>query len=159
QCAQAVHHRVEQGAEHVRPRDFELAPQLALGTPLLLPDWRQGQKNRPVAQIRPANHLLNPVQEDGPRRFKQHLLVVGAELPDGEGAAAGEPHSASESQIGKPDRLSNASRWPLLAAIISSRSSRESERTGPALGSIRALSSLERTVLAEPCSPDTAKSG
>ena len=47
----------------------------------------------------------------------------------------------------------------MLAAIISSRSSRESARTGAALGSISALSSLERTVLAEPCSARYCEEG
>src|SRR5262249_42757757 len=107
----------------------------------------------------PADHLLNAIQEDRARRFKQHLLVVAIEPPYGEPAAACQPaQRVGESQMGKLERLSNASK-PLLAAIISSRSSRKSERTGAALGSIRALSSLERTVLAEPCSPDIAKSG
>src|SRR5271166_2667401 len=45
---------------------------------------------------------------------------------------------ASESQLGRPERLSNARRCLLLAAIINSRSSRESARTGAALGSISA---------------------
>ena len=35
----------------------------------------------------------------------------------------------------------------------------ESARTGAALGSMSAFSSLERTVLAEPCSPDIARRG
>src|SRR5258708_38980943 len=40
-----------------------------------------------------------------------------------------------------------------------SRSSRASARTGAALGSISALSSFERTVFVEPCSPDIASTG
>ncbi len=42
---------------------------------------------------------------------------------------------------------------------MSSRSSRASARTGAAWGSIKALSSFDNTVLAEPCSPATASSG
>jgi hypothetical protein len=68
-----------EGAEHAGPRDLELAPQLALKASLRLSNRRQGQKNRPVAEIRPADHLLNPIQENRPRRFKQHLLVIGME--------------------------------------------------------------------------------
>src|SRR2546429_9801437 len=98
--AQAVHRRIEQGAEHAGPRDFELPPQLALKTSLRLSNWRQGQKNRWVAQIRPADHLLNAVQEYRARRFKQHLLIVGIELSDGEAAAAREPAQG----IGEPNR-------------------------------------------------------
>src|SRR5439155_19423467 len=82
------------------PLDFELAPQLVLRTSLHLADGRQDQKNRPVAEIRPADHLLNPVQEDRARRFKQHLLVVAVELPDREAAAAREPTQ----RVGEPNR-------------------------------------------------------
>ena len=65
-----------------------------------LADGRQDQKNRPVAEIRPADHLLNPVQEDRARRFKQYLLVVAVELPDREAAAAREPTQ----RVGEPNR-------------------------------------------------------
>src|SRR5262249_45012754 len=99
QGAQTVYRGVEQGAEDVGPRDFELAPQLALRTSLPLANRRQGQKNRPIAEIRPADHLLNPIQEDRARRFKQHLLVVGIELPYREAAAAREPAE----RVGKPN--------------------------------------------------------
>jgi hypothetical protein len=57
------------------------------------------------------------------------------------------------------ERLSNASKWPLLAAIENSRCSRESARTDAVLGSIKALSNFDSAVLAEPCSPDTASNG
>src|SRR5262245_8578768 len=42
---------------------------------------------------------------------------------------------------------------------MSSRSSRASALTGAALGSINALSSLQMTVFADPCSPDIASTG
>ena len=64
-----------------------------------LADGRQDQKNRPVAEIRPADHLLNPIQEDRARRFKQHLLVVGIKLPYREAAAARE----SAERVRKPN--------------------------------------------------------
>ncbi len=50
--AQAVHHRVEQSAEDAGPRDFERAPELALGTSLYLANGRQVQKDGSVAQAR-----------------------------------------------------------------------------------------------------------
>jgi hypothetical protein len=64
-----VHHRVEQGTQDAGPHDFELAPKFALRTSLRLSNGRQGQKNRPVAEIRPTDHILNPIQEDRARRF------------------------------------------------------------------------------------------
>jgi hypothetical protein len=91
QGAQTVYYRIQQATEDLGPRDFELPPQLALGTSRRLANGRQGQKNRPVAQIRPADHLLNPI-----------------ELPDSEAAAAREAGGASESQTGRPDTLSKA---------------------------------------------------
>src|SRR5215470_15817389 len=59
-------------------------------------------------------------------------------------------HSASESHGGKADRLSNASTWPLLAAMKRSRYSRGKVRTGATLGSTSARSIFESTVLADP---------
>jgi hypothetical protein len=49
-----MHNRVEQGTQDARPHDLELAPKFGLGAPLRISNWCQGQKNRPVAQIRPA---------------------------------------------------------------------------------------------------------
>ena len=46
------------------------------------------QKNRPIGQVRPANDILDPVQERGARRFKQHLLLIGIKLTDRETATA-----------------------------------------------------------------------
>ena len=41
------------------------------------------RKIAPVPKIRPADHLLDAVQEYRPRRFKQHLLIVDIEPPHG----------------------------------------------------------------------------
>ena len=102
---QAVHDRVEQGAEDAGPRDFELTPKLALRTPLRLSNGRQGQKNRPVPQIRPADHLLDAVQEDRACCFKQHLLIVGVELPYGEAAAGGEAAEGVGEPVGQAGQI------------------------------------------------------
>jgi hypothetical protein len=83
-----------------RRRRERLAPQLALRTSLRLANGRQGQKNGPVAEIRPADHLLDPIQEDRARRFKQHLLVIRIELPYGEAAAGRE----QAQRVGEPNR-------------------------------------------------------
>ena len=100
-----MHHRIEEGAEDAGPRDFELAPKLGLRTPLRLGNGRQGQKNRPVAQIRPADHLLDAVQQDRARRFKQHLLIVGVELPYGEAAAGREPAEGVGEPVGQAGEI------------------------------------------------------
>jgi hypothetical protein len=42
---------VKQGAEHPRPRHFELAPKLALHAAALIRYWFQGKKDRSVSQI------------------------------------------------------------------------------------------------------------
>ena len=65
----------------------------------------------------------------------------------------------SDSQGGRPLRLSKARTWPLPAAMNNSRSSRGSARTGATLGSISARRSFDRTVFADPCSPATARTG
>src|ERR1700680_337314 len=57
-----------------------------------------------------------------------------------------------------PGRISTA-RHCLSAKSRYVHPSWESARTGAALGSIRALSSLDRTVFADPFSPDIANSG
>ena len=47
-------------------------------------------RRRPAQRlhIRPANDILDPVQEGRARRFKQHLLVIGVELTGRETATA-----------------------------------------------------------------------
>jgi hypothetical protein len=91
--------------------------------------------------------------------LEQNLLVIGIELSHGKAAAAGEPAERIREPNGRPERLSKESRYPLLAAIIRSRSSRASARTSAVFGSTKALSNFERTVLAEPCSPEIASNG
>ena len=61
---------------------------------------RQGQENRAVGQIRPADDILDAIQEDRARRLKQHLVLVGVELPHREAAAAREPTE----RVGEPGR-------------------------------------------------------
>ena len=61
----------------------------------------------------------------------------------------------SEIHAGRPDTLSKASRWPLLAAMNRSRSSRGRARNGAVLGSSNALRIAEKVDFAEPCSPDS----
>jgi hypothetical protein len=156
---QAVHDRIEEDTQNTRLRDFELAPKLAPRTSLRLANGRQGQKNRPVGQIRPADHLLDAVQQDGARRFKQDLLIVSVELPGGEAAAGREPAKGVREPVGQAREVVERKEIAVIAAIISSRSWRDNERTGAALGSISALSSLERTDFTEPCSPDIARRG
>jgi hypothetical protein len=65
----------------------------------------------------------------------------------------------SEIQAGKPDTLSKASTWPLLAAMNRSRSSRGSARNGAVFGSISARRIAEKVDFAEPCSPESTITG
>jgi hypothetical protein len=59
-----------------------------------------GAKVRKMArsQIRPADHLLDAVQQDGARRVRQNLLIIGVKLPYREAAAG---RQAAEG-VGKP---------------------------------------------------------
>ena len=90
--------RIEQDAQDRGPRKFEFPPKLGLGTALLLANRPQGQKNRAISQIRPANDILDSVHEGRARRFKQHLFIIGVELPDRETATACKPAEG----IGEP---------------------------------------------------------
>jgi hypothetical protein len=117
--------------------------------------WRA----RAVGQVGPADDVLDPVEQRRARRLEQPSSSSvwnwrTERLPPLAGR-----QSVSESQPGMPDRLSKASTWELLAAIINSRSSRASARTGATLGSMSAFNILQSTVLAEPCSPETTRSG
>jgi hypothetical protein len=95
-----VCHRVKEDAKDCRPSELEFPPKLGCGTPLLLSNRRQGQKNCAVGQIRPANDILDPIQEGRACRFKQHLFIIGVELPDRETTAARKPGEC----IGEPSR-------------------------------------------------------
>ena len=65
----------------------------------------------------------------------------------------------SEIHAGKPDTLSKASTWPLLAAMNRSRSSRGKARKGAVLGSSSARRIAEKVDFADPCSPDSTITG
>jgi hypothetical protein len=58
--------------------------------------WTPPDARRPC----PADHLVDPIQGDRARRFKQHLLVVGIKPPYREAAAAREPAE----RVGEPNR-------------------------------------------------------
>jgi hypothetical protein len=88
---QTMRRRIEQSAEDVRARDFEFAPKLGLRSPLCLIDWWQRKEKRAVGQIRPADHVLDAVEENRPRGLKQNLLVIRIEPPHGQAAATREP--------------------------------------------------------------------
>jgi len=90
--------RIKQGAQDRGPCEFKLRAKLGLGTPLLRSNRPQGQKNCAISQIRPANDILDPIQEGRARRLKQHLFIIGVELPDRETAAARKPAEC----IGQP---------------------------------------------------------
>src|SRR5262245_19982366 len=100
-----MRHGIEQGAKNVGPYKLELAPKLPLRTPLRISNWGQSQKDRPVAQIRPANYVLDAIEEDRARRFKQHLLLVSVELPYREAAAAREPAEGIGEPIGQAGEI------------------------------------------------------
>ena len=80
--------RIKQGPKDRGPRKFEFPPKLGLGTTLFLANRPQGQKNCTVSQIWPADHILNPIQERGTRRFEQDLFIIRIEPPDCEAATA-----------------------------------------------------------------------
>ena len=65
----------------------------------------------------------------------------------------------SDIHAGRPDTLSKASTWPLLAAMNRSRSSRGSARSGAVFGSSSARKIAEKVDFAEPCSPDSTITG
>jgi hypothetical protein len=158
QGAQASDRGVKQRAQDAGSRDFELAPKLGLGAPLLLTNWSQRQKNAAIGQIRSADDILDAIHQQRARRLKQHLFIVRVELPHRETATAREPTERIREPGGQAGEVIECEHIAVVA-IISSRSSRGSARTGATLGSIRALSIFDRTVLAEPCSPDIANNG
>jgi hypothetical protein len=86
-----------EGAQDPRPRQFKLPPKLGLGSPLFLSNRSQGQKNRPIAAIGPADHFLDAVQEDWAGRFKDRFIIC-AEPPERETATARQPSEC----IGEP---------------------------------------------------------
>ena len=109
QCSQAVHHCIKEGAEDAGARELECTPELAFRFPPRLADGRHGQENSPVPQIRPADHLLDPIQQDRARRLEQYLLVVGVEPPYGEAASGRQPAKGIGEPVRQAGELSKAS--------------------------------------------------
>jgi hypothetical protein len=81
---------------------------------------------------RARHDILDPVQDYRPDGIKQNLVLVGVKLAHREAAAGRQ--SVSDIHAGKPDTLSKASTWPLLAPMNKSRSSRGNARKGATLG-------------------------
>ena len=57
--------RIEQGTEDRWPRQYELPPKLAFGTPLFLADRIQRQKDRPVGQVRSTDNIKEASRDAG----------------------------------------------------------------------------------------------
>src|SRR5262249_45296273 len=100
QGPQSMHCGSEQRAQDIGSRDLEFAPKLTLGAPLLLTNWRQGQKNGAVGQICSADDVLDAIYEQRPGSLEKHLVFVGIELTYRETAAAREPTE----RVGEPRR-------------------------------------------------------
>src|SRR5262249_2024104 len=62
QGSQPLRHGIEQGGKNVGSYELEVAPKLVLGTPLRICNRSQGEENGSVAEIRPADPLLDAVQ-------------------------------------------------------------------------------------------------
>ena len=111
-----------------------------------------------IAQIRPADQSSMPFSrigraaETGP----PHRRYRAAGRRSCRRLRAGKGHRRATWQTGQ---IIEGEQMAIVGGDHESRSSRESARTGAALGSINAFSSLERTVFAEPCSPEIADSG
>ena len=58
------------------------------GSALRFGDRVERQQDGAVGQIGPGDDVLDAVENDRPGGRKQHLVLVGVELPDCEGAAA-----------------------------------------------------------------------
>jgi hypothetical protein len=83
-----VRRHVEQSAQDEWSRLLERAPKFGLRPALRVPDRCQRKKNCAVGQIRPADNILDAVQENRARGLEQHFLVIRIELPYGEAATA-----------------------------------------------------------------------
>jgi hypothetical protein len=150
---------IHSATEDVRPCNLKNTPNLSLGAPPVLAQVRQSQKNCALRQVRSCDDAFDAVENDRSGSLKEHFFAIRIKLADREAPPACETAQRSESQAGRSDKLSKARRWLLLAAMKRSRSSRGAVLTGAGLGSTSALRIFDSTVLAGPCSPDTATSG
>ena len=85
---QAMHRRIEERAQNLRPRELELPPERLLRTALRFGDRVKRQQDGAVGEIGPGDDILDAVENDRPGGRKQHLVLIGVELADREGAAA-----------------------------------------------------------------------
>ena len=88
---QALHGSIEERAEDLRTRELELPPERLLRPPLRLTDRAQGDEDGTIAEIGAGDDLLDAVEHYRPGGGEQHLILIGVELTDREGAAAREP--------------------------------------------------------------------
>src|SRR5262249_41961522 len=154
-----VCHRGEQRAEDLRFRLSELFPKLFFCAPLFLLNRVERHENCPVGQVAAVNHVADAVEHNWRQASKSTSSSSVYSCRTANPPPVASRQSVSESQSGNPNTLSNACRWPFVAAMKMSRSSRGSDRSGDMFGSIRLRRIATSVDFAVPCSPLTASSG
>ena len=122
--------RIEERAKNVRSGELELPPKRSLRPALPFGNRCEHQQDSAVRKIGTSNDLLDPVENDGSGGGKQNFVLIGEQPTGRKAPPLVRRQRVSDSQGGRPLRLSKARTWPLLAAMNNSRSSRGSARTG-----------------------------
>ena len=86
---QAMDHCIEQCTKDARFCLIEAYPELALGPPLIFGDDCQGEHQRPIGEIAPADDVVDRRQDDWAHRIKQCFLIVSVESACSISAASG----------------------------------------------------------------------
>jgi hypothetical protein len=60
-----MHNQIEEGAEDARTCNLELPPQLPFRLPPCVGNWRQGQEDRAVREVRPCDDFLDAIAVTG----------------------------------------------------------------------------------------------
>jgi hypothetical protein len=74
-----VCHDVEQGPQDARSRTLEVGPEFDLRAALCVANCRQSQDDCPICEIRPADHILDAIEQHGSCRFKVHFGIIAVE--------------------------------------------------------------------------------
>ena len=81
---------IQQCSKNARSELFEDPPQLIFITPPLFGNFRQGDRQGSIQQVRPCSHVLDTIEDDWPDGVEEFFLRIGEEFACAEGSACGQ---------------------------------------------------------------------
>ena len=122
-------------------------------------DGWQDQEKGAIGEVGPTNDVLDAIEKNRPRGLKQHLVCVGVELAQPKARAGGEPAKRIGQRMGQTRQIVEGKHMRIVRCNHEVAFLARERPHRCHVGIDQVLSSFERTVLADPCSPAIASTG